>query len=77
MNIVDSIVLYLLGIFSSFLSLILKPIDLLLSTIVPTYSDLSTNFITLFSYFRNTFLFILNWIHFPPELISLIIAYIT
>jgi len=66
-----------LNMFTSILNIFLKPIDLLLSTIVPNYNDIIGFVITLLSYFRNTFLFFLNWIHIPSGAITLIIGYIT
>lgn len=67
---------HVLRFFTSIIDIILAPIDAVISTVIPSFSDISTNISNLLSYFYDTFLFIFQWIHLPSGVINLILGYI-
>lgn len=70
-------IVLILDLFNGLLTTLLRPIDSIIESFVPSFADISSNVSNLFNYFYNTFLFIINWLHIPPQVIALIIGYIT
>lgn len=58
-------------------TLILTPIDTIITALVPSWSSVSNNISQFLNYFYNQFLFVLNWLNIPSSAITLLIAYIT
>lgn len=62
--------------FNAILSVILSPLDLLLESVIPIYSSMSTYVANFFNYFEDIFYFVIGWLNIPPVAIDLILGYI-
>lgn len=73
---INSFVLLILDVFSNLLSLLLKPIDLLLENLIPDYSSLSVNVVNLFNYLYSFIVYIFSWLHIPADAINILVLYL-
>lgn len=76
-NFMSFIYISIFGFFSDVVSIILSPIDSLISTIIPSYSSMGIYISGFFDYFEDTFLWVISWCNIPRGAISLILGYIT
>lgn len=76
MSIIGHIGEFILDVLNGFLNLILYPIDVALSGLIPNYSDMNTAIDSIFTYLHNSILWALEWFHFPPLVINLLVAYL-
>lgn len=65
------------GFFATIINIIFTPIDSLISSIIPDYTNMSTYITAFFDYFRDIFLWAISWLNIPKPAFSLILGYIT
>ena len=68
---------FILSLFTTIINVILMPIDMLLSSVLPNFFDMVSYVDGFLGFFFNDIVWILQWIHIPYESTLLIMGYIT
>lgn len=68
---------FLLESFALVISVILAPIDAIISNVIPNFELINTHVLEFLNYFMNYFRFVMGWIHIPPIALDILVGYIT
>lgn len=74
---INDFIIFIMNMFNYIIQIVLTPIDSVLSVIIPSYAEISSNVVTFFNYIYNNIIFVLDWVHIPSSLVTIIIGYIT
>lgn len=76
-NFMGNIYISVFGFMSDIISIFLSPLDTLLSSIIPDYSNMGNYIQAFFDYFYDIFLWAISWFNIPKPAINLILGYIS